>query len=186
MLKVVLRILPFRFSWGCLVAAFSLSSPCSRCSVLSAVAGCGGSARAAGCAVLAAGGLVVRGAAVAGVVAPVGVSCSTRRLLRGALLARRPAVRRVRLPRRKRTGTAGARRLVSFLGGREEPIRSTIIAVPRNRPFRAAVRRARLLAARPAVRRVALSAVASSGPTFLPGSPRGLLFGFRVRRLFAC
>ena len=49
----------------------------------------------AGCAVLAAGGLVVRGAAVAGVAAPVGVSCSPRRLLRGALLARRPAVRRV-------------------------------------------------------------------------------------------
>ena len=47
---------------------------------------------------LAAGGLVVRGAAVAGVVAPVGVSCSTRRLLRGALLARRPSVRRVALP----------------------------------------------------------------------------------------
>ena len=69
------------------MAAFS--SPCGRCSVLSSVSGCAVAARAAGCAVLAAGGLVVRGAAVAGVAAPVGVSCSPRRLLRGALLARR-------------------------------------------------------------------------------------------------
>jgi hypothetical protein len=83
------------------------------------------SARAAGCAVLAAGGLVVRGAAVAGVVAPVGVSCSTRRLLRGALLARRPSVRRVALP--------------------------------------------------------ALGA----GRAFVPGSARGWLWGFRVRRFFS-
>ena len=52
----------------------------------------------AGCAVLAAGGRLVCGAGVAGVVAPVGLSCSSRRLLRGALLARRPAVRRVALP----------------------------------------------------------------------------------------